>query len=408
MAVLKSLYVPDIEPRLKHPTVFQNFDALENGEGFLLINDHDPIPLFYELQAERGDVFEWKKVENGPEFWKVEITKKEGAATQPSAVAESTTPAANAGFVLNVTLLEPRLKHPTIFKYFDALAEGEAFQILNDHDPKPLYYQLIAERGNTFSWQYIQKGPQWWQVEIRKNEKGVTVGELAAADVRKAEVFKKYGIDFCCGGKKTLKQACAEKGIDPALVEAELNNSSNQATSAPAFDFNRWAPDFLVDYIYNQHHQYYYQEAPVIADLLQKVVARHGDHFPELYQLAGLYLQLQQELQGHFFKEERVLFPFIKALVKAQKERDFSALADYPAINEPVQMMEAEHEAAGEILAEIQAVTNNFAPPAGACNSFQLLYKKLRDLDTDLHQHIHLENNILFPKALALEKELRH
>jgi regulator of cell morphogenesis and NO signaling len=408
MTISKSLYILEIEPRLKHPTVFQHFDALQNGEGFLLINDHDPIPLFYELKAERGDVFEWKKVENGPELWKVEITRREAPQVKAASVVEEKTTSMDSDvFVLNVTLLEPRLKHPTIFKHFDALAEGEAFQILNDHDPKPLYYQLIAERGNTFSWQYLQKGPQWWQVEIRKNEAGVTVGELAAADVRKAEVFKKYGIDFCCGGKKTLKQACAEKGIEPDLVEAELNNSSNQTTSAPAFDFNRWTPDFLADYIYNQHHLYYYQESPVIADLLQKVVARHGDHFPELYKITGLYLQLQQELQGHFFKEERVLFPFIKALVQAKRDQDYSALTAYPAINEPVQMMEAEHEAAGEILAEIQQVTNNFTPPAGACNSFGLLYKKLRDLDADLHQHIHLENNILFPKALSLEKETR-
>ena len=407
MRILKSLYIPEIEPRLKHPTVFHNFDALQNGEGFLLINDHDPMPLFYELRAERGDVFEWKKVENGPELWKVEITKKPGttlAAKAPEQTAA--TPAGNV-FVLNVTELEPRLKHPTIFKHFNALPQGGAFQILNDHDPKPLYYQLIAERGNTFTWQYIQKGPQWWQVEIRKNEAGVTVGELAAADVRKAEVFKKYGIDFCCGGKKNLKQACEEAHVDLAVVETELNNTSNQPATGPAFDFNRWTPEFLADYIYNQHHLSYYQESPVIADVLQKVVARHGAHFPELYKVVDLYQQSQQELNTHFMKEERVLFPFIQELSRAKSSGDLSAVAAYPAINGPVQMMEADHEVAGDILAEIRKVTNNFTPPAGSCNSFQLLYKKLHDLEADLHQHIHLENNILFPKALALEREIR-
>jgi regulator of cell morphogenesis and NO signaling len=406
MVISKSLYIPEIEPRLKHPAVFRHFDALQNGEGFLLINDHDPIPLFYELKAERGNVFEWKKVENGPDVWKVEITKTgEGQESKPP-VEETQTAPGSGVFVLNVTLLEPRLKHPTIFKHFDALAEGEAFQILNDHDPKPLYYQLIAGRGNTFGWEYLQKGPQWWQVEIRKNEKGVTVGELAAADVRKAEVFKKWGIDFCCGGKKTLKQACAEQNIDVAVVEAELANSSNLQSTAPAFDFNRWAPDFLADYIYNQHHQYYYQEGPVIADLLEKVASRHGGHQPELFQIANLYAQLQQELKAHFLKEERVLFPFIKALVKAKSSGDTAELAAYPDINEPVQLMEAEHEAAGEILAQLRAAANGFTLPAGACNSFGLLYKKLQDLEADLHQHIHLENNLLFPKALALEKEV--
>ncbi|HUQ97316.1 MAG TPA: iron-sulfur cluster repair di-iron protein, partial [Chitinophagaceae bacterium] len=309
---------------------------------------------------------------------------------------------------INIPELEPRLKHATVFQNFDALQNGEGFLVVNDHDPKPLYYQLIAERGAHFSWQYLQKGPEVWEVAIKKNEAGPTVGELAATDIRKADVFKKYGIDFCCGGKKTLAQACEELRLDQAVVEAELNNSSNQLATGPAFDFNRWAPDFLTDYIYNQHHVYYYEESPVIADLLQKVVARHGAHFPELYKVVDLYAQLQQELQTHFAKEERVLFPFIKALVKAKNEKDTSALAAYPSINEPVHMMEAEHEAAGELLEQIRNVTNEFVPPAGSCSSFQLLYKKLHDLETDLHQHIHLENNLLFPKALKMEKELRH
>jgi regulator of cell morphogenesis and NO signaling len=114
-----------------------------------------------------------------------------------------------------VTLLEPRQKHPTIFVRFDELNEGESLIIHNDHDPKPLYYQLIGERGNIFSWEYLEEGPEWWKVKISKRnlgEKEETLGEIAVKDLRKAEVFKKYGIDFCCGGKKTVKEACAEKG----------------------------------------------------------------------------------------------------------------------------------------------------------------------------------------------------
>lgn len=310
-------------------------------------------------------------------------------------------------FELNVTLIEPRLKHPTIFQYFDNLQPGESFRILNDHDPKPLYYQLIGERGNIFTWTYQEKGPVWWKVEIRKLdlENGETIGEIAAKDIRKAEVFKKYGIDFCCGGKKSLKEVCEAKGLDLATVEAELNAS--QQSVAPAMDYGKWDPDFLADYIYNQHHKYYYSEEPNITGLVEKVADHHGSNSSHLYALRDLYRQLVQELNAHFIKEERVVFPFIKELVKAKLTGDRTTLTQQPSLSEPIQIMESDHEAAGDILEEMRAITNNYTPPAQACNSYQFMYKKLRDLDEDLHQHIHLENNILFPKALAIEKELR-
>lgn len=407
MNTIDTLFVPALQPALKHPTILKRFDDLKAGESFLLINDHDPIPLYYEMKAEKGEVFEWKKVEDGPEVWKVEITKTGGDSCPVNRVKENEATAAGEVFVLNVTLIEPRLKHPTIFKYFDALKEGEAFQILNDHDPKPLYYQLLGERGNIFTWTYLEKGPQWWRVQMRKNDlqSGETVGEIAAKDLRKAEVFKKYGIDFCCGGKKSLKQACEEKGLDVAVVEAELENPAPAAQ--PANDFNRWEADFLADYIYNQHHIYYYNEMPVIKGLLTKVMQHHGSNHPELKYLYSLFTQLVQELDTHFMREEQVVFPFIKALVLAKKTGNFEVLNSQPSLTEPIQIMEVDHEAAGGILADMKKLAGNYNPPADACNSYQYLYKKLKELDEDLHQHIHLENNILFPKALKLEKELR-
>ena len=307
---------------------------------------------------------------------------------------------------LFVPALQAALKHPTVFKQFDELQSGESFLLINDHDPKPLYYQLMSERGNVFSWQYVEEGPQWWRVQIKKNNvAGETVGEMAAKDLRKAEVFKKFGIDFCCGGKKTLKQACEEKGLDLVLLEEALNNTTN--TAGPAMDFNRWQPDFLVDYIFNQHHQYYYNEAPVISDLLSKVLSRHGNQHPELQEINSLFIQLTGELNVHFLKEEKIVFPFIKALMQGNSTGDLSVLNAHASLKAPIQIMESDHEAAGEVLAEIQKITTNYTPPADACNSFQFLYFKLKELDEDLHQHIHLENNILFPKTLALEKQLR-
>ena len=402
---MESLFVPALAPAQKHPTVFRTFDALENGASFILVNDHDPIPLFYELKAERGDVFNWKKIENGPEVWKVEITKTAAASQEPTRTEETTKEQKEDNIPeLNVTLLEPRQKHPTIFRLFDGLKEGESLRILNDHDPKPLYYQMIAERGNIFTWQYLEQGPRWWKVLIRKNDEQETVGQIAAKDVRKAEVFKKLGIDFCCGGKKTLEQVCTESGLELSAVENALNEATTQA-SAPTEQFDSWDPGFLADYIYNRHHKYYYSEGPVINDLLHKVIDRHGAHYPELAKVASLYKTLQAELQEHFLKEEKVLFPFIKAL--DESKRSGHAIQQIFPLQQPVQLMESDHEAAGGILAELSKVTNQYTPPANACNSFQFLYQKLKALEDDLHQHIHLENNILFPKALKMEKEIR-
>ncbi len=404
---MDSIFVPSLQPALKHPTILKKFDDLQNGDAFLLINDHDPIPLYYEMKAEKGDIFEWKKLEDGPEVWKVEIKKTAARSSAVNPVQQNKEEAKPGVFVLNVTLIEPRLKHPTIFKHFDALKEGEAFQILNDHDPKPLYYQLLGERGNIFTWSYLEKGPDWWKVQIKKNDLaiGETIGEIAAKDIRKAEVFKKYGIDFCCGGKKSLKQVCEEKGLDVEVVEAELENPVQRVSAGN--DYNRWEPDFLADYIYSQHHRYYYDELPVLKGLITKVTQHHGDNHPELKYIYSLFGQLVQELDTHFLREEKVVFPFIKALVQAKRSGNPDALNKQPALDDPIRIMEVDHEAAGGILADMQKLSNNYTPPADACNSYQFLYKKLKDLDEDLHQHIHLENNILFPKALRLEKELR-
>lgn len=233
-----------------------------------------------------------------------------------------------------------------------------------------------------------------------------TLGEIAASDVRKAEVLKKYGFDFCCGGKQTLRQACKELNIDAAQVRKELYDIPQQQSRSNSFDFNRWEPDFLADYIYNEHHKYYYDEAPLIAGLMEKVVNHHATSHPFLQNLSALYSTLQNELSAHFFKEERVLFPLIKQLVDARRQNIVLQQNDIINLAAPLKAMEADHEAAGGLLAQIRSITTNYTLPANACNSFKLLYDKLIALEEDLHQHIHLENNILFAKALLLEKEL--
>ena len=308
---------------------------------------------------------------------------------------------------IDVTVLEPRLKHPTIFEQFDLLNADEAFVIHNDHDPKPLYYQMIAERGQIFEWEYLLSGPEIWEVRITRlneGEKPVTIGELVAADFRKAEVFKKYGIDFCCGGKKTLNQACEKKGIDVLKVQDELN-AIDASLEADTNNYNDWDLDFLADYIVNKHHKYVTDSHPILFELSAKVARVHGDRHPELIEIANYFNEVAEELNFHMQKEEMILFPYIKELFKAKREGRIPEKPAFGTIKNPIDMMEAEHLSAGGNMEEIKKLSNDFTPPVDACNSYRVLFGKLNEYDKDLHHHIHLENNILFVKAIALEKE---
>lgn len=308
--------------------------------------------------------------------------------------------------ILDVTQIEPRFKHPKIFDKFDSLTEGNAFIINNDHDPKPLYYQLLAERGQIFTWEYLESGPEVWKVKIEKRQlsEDQTIGEMVTKDFRKAQVFKKFGIDFCCGGKKTLKEVCDRKGIDTELVEKELDSFKDSEDSY--FNFDQWELDFLIDYIVNTHHKYVKESLPFMTELSEKVARVHGGSHPELLEVATIFNSLNRGLELHLRKEENILFPYIKELVLAKKEGKSLETAPFGKINSPTQIMETEHEQAGENMEAIRKLTNNFELPYGACNSYSILFKKLAEFENDLFNHVHLENNILFPKAIALEKEI--
>ena len=315
-----------------------------------------------------------------------------------------------ANNILNVTLLEPRQKHPTIFVRFDELADGESLTIHNDHDPKPLYYQLIGERGNIFTWEYQEQGPEWWIVKITKliaGELDETLGQIAAKDLRKAQVFKKYGLDFCCGGKKTVKEACTEKGLDVTKVEHELQQADKLPSSRP-IPYGDWSLDFLADYIVNTHHSYVRKTLPDITAYAEKVMKVHGNHHPELLPINQLVGEVNAELTSHMVKEEKVLFPYIKALVAAKDHAQPLQAAQFGSVQSPINMMEMEHELVGKNLAEIRELSRNYVLPEDACASYSLLYRMLDEFEEDLQLHIHLENNILFPKAQEIEKRLNN
>jgi len=310
--------------------------------------------------------------------------------------------------ILDVTQIEPRLKHPTIFEKFDALSGGQAFVIHNDHDPKPLYYQLIAERGQIFDWEYLKKGPTIWEIKITKfdlSKKPITIGEMVADDFRKAEVFSKFGLDFCCGGTKTLKEACEEKGIDKKEVEAALTEVESLPVNRQQ-NFKDWELDFLSDYIINTHHRYVTESLPMLHDVSLKVAEAHGASHPEVVTIAGLFAAIEEELSAHLQKEEQILFPYIKQVAVAKREKIQMAPSSFGSVENPIKMMEAEHVSAGSNMDKIHELSNAYALPEDACTSYRMLYNKLNEFEQDLHQHIHLENNILFPKAIQLEKEL--
>jgi len=394
-----------LHPSIKHATIFNRFDALKPGESFELHNDHDPRPLRFQLENMHGDSFTWEYLEQGPEIFRIKITKKNILKTEPQ--TQTAKPAGEN--ILNVTAIEPKLKHPTIFVKFDELKPGESLTIHNDHDPKPLYYQLLGERGNIFTWEYLEQGPSLWRVKISKraqDEADETLGEIAVKDLRKAEVFKKYGLDFCCGGKKTVKEACAEKGLDVTKVEQELQNSDKASFTARPLPYNDWNLDFLADYIVNTHHSYVKKTIPDIRTYSEKVAKVHGAHHPELLVINQLAQEVCDEMSSHMVKEETVLFPYIKQLVAAKNNGNGKVkFGNLDSVETPINMMEMEHELVGGNMDKIRTISNNFQLPEDACASYSYLFKTLDEFENDLHIHVHLENNILFPKALDLEKK---
>ncbi|MBI2279347.1 MAG: iron-sulfur cluster repair di-iron protein [Bacteroidetes bacterium] len=231
-----------------------------------------------------------------------------------------------------------------------------------------------------------------------------TVAEIVTENIKTADVFKKNGIDFCCGGHVSVQEICAKKGVDYSKIKEEILNVGK--TPLTGHDFNSWDIDFLADYIVNTHHKYVTEANQLIIEYSDKVAKVHGHHYTETVEINHLFHELANELNAHMQKEEHVLFPFIRAIGKAKKEGTPLSSPPFGTIQNPINMMEAEHTGAGDILRKIAELSNNYTPPADACNTYRALYHSLEEYQNDLFQHIHLENNILFPKAVKFEQEL--
>jgi len=225
-----------------------------------------------------------------------------------------------------------------------------------------------------------------------------TVGTIVARDSRTATVFSRHGIDFCCGGQQTLQQACASKRLDVSAVIEELQESQTAGT-ADSIDVTGWSADELVDWIITRHHAYVRAEIPLITGLLAKAVRRHGESHHELAEISARFSTVADDLLRHMEKEEQVVFPMIEWLdVRCRSvshQRGF-------AVEHPIAAMRAEHDDAARDLADIRDLANGYSAPLDACGTWRAAYTQLEAFEADLHRHVHLENEVLFPLAVRL------
>lgn len=234
-----------------------------------------------------------------------------------------------------------------------------------------------------------------------------TVAELAVENPATRRVFEKFGIDYCCGGNRTLVEACHLTGADYEDLIKSLNEATEKV--AHAIGDRDWRQESLaatVAHIVDTHHVFTRTELARLNDLLAKVCDRHGANHPELAELQDRFHDLRQDLIPHMLKEEQVLFPYLIQLEQAVKGETTLPEPFFGTVRNPVNMMEREHDAVGALLREIRSLTSDFSPPQDACISYRTLYGALLDFEADLHLHIHLENNILFPRAVAIEKSV--
>ena len=231
-----------------------------------------------------------------------------------------------------------------------------------------------------------------------------TVKEIAATMPQATRVFEKLKIDYCCGGSTPLLEACTNAGVDFEELQNLLAHVAAAPATAPAIDFQHATLPQLIDHIVEKHHVFTKEEMARLEPLFAKVVSVHGENHPELRQANALFKRLCAELTPHMFKEEQILFPYIVALVKTVAHKMAAPFAPFGTVNNPVRMMMMEHDAAGEILRELRAVTNDYKVPPEVCISYKTLYEALLAFEQDLHLHIHLENNILFPRAVETEE----
>jgi len=235
-----------------------------------------------------------------------------------------------------------------------------------------------------------------------ENNLKFTVGEIVTKDFKTASIFSKYGIDFCCGGNQTLEEACKKQSVDVAALQKELDEAAQGKEGT--IDFNSLSLKLLTDYIEETYHTYIKEKTPVLLQLLKKIKEVHGERHPELSKINELFSQSAMALSMHLQKEERILFPIIRELSDAAKSGLPPEEMHCGSVQNPISVMMDEHETEGDRFEAISKLSGKYKTPADGCNTFRATYEALDEFERKLHEHIHLENNILFPKAIEIEK----
>lgn len=228
-----------------------------------------------------------------------------------------------------------------------------------------------------------------------------TIGEIVAADFRTAAIFENHGIDYCCGGKVALSAICTGKGLDLAPLINELEAVQGEAVERSQ-NYSSWALLFLADYIVNTHHTYLKENDEQIAAYARKTATVHGAHHPEVIRIAAIFDKIASDMMGHLKEEEEVFFPALKRADAARIAGTMPDAMDRETIRASLLRLHRDHEEIGDAVHTIRHLSKEYALPGDACNTFMLTYRKLREFEDDLHKHVHLENNILFPKAAVL------
>lgn len=233
-----------------------------------------------------------------------------------------------------------------------------------------------------------------------------TLRDIVAGDFRAAAVFERFGIDFCCGGRRSLREACRDLRVSPLDVLGEVSQACDRK-DAEAPRFGDWLPATLIAYIVGHHHAYVRRALPSIAAHTRKVAEVYGTKHPELKQIATLFDEVAEEMTAHMMKEEAVLFPYIERLANAIHHGEPIPSAPFGSVEKPIAMMEHEHDDAGRAMARIRELSQNYTLPDGACTTYAVCFRELEEFERDLHVHVHLANNVLFPKARALAASSR-